>query len=108
MIFQDRAAADRRTQAEIAKLNARIANQVNYIKVQEAELAELKKDKARLSAISKADTALLNELADCYFTRRCEGILELMMRADRKTTEHRTNSGQPLRAAIDAAMEDGK
>ena len=29
--------------------------------------------------------ALLSELADCYFLRRCEGLLELMMRADRRT-----------------------
>ena len=34
---------------------------------------------------AKKDTALLSELADCYFLRRCEGLLELMMRADRRT-----------------------
>ena len=28
---------------------------------------------------------LLEQLADCYFDRRCEGLLELMMRADRIT-----------------------
>ena len=45
---------------------------------------ELRQVRAEL-AEAKKDTVLLNELADCYFTRRCEGLLELMMRADRRT-----------------------
>lgn len=45
------------------------------------------KHKRRPTRQEKADMLqLLNELADCYFTHRSEGLLELMMRADRLTS----------------------
>lgn len=34
---------------------------------------------------ANGERRLLEQLADCYFNERCEGMLELMMRADRIT-----------------------
>ncbi len=70
---------------DLRAIKARIEQTHVHAPFDTPKLAQLVKDRVDLVARLEAQEKLLNDLADCYFFRKSEGLLEIMRKIDRHT-----------------------